>query len=908
MKRILKIFLESFLLILLKIAFWFRYKVTVNGLDKVNKATLNRSAGLLFLPNHCTVFLDSAMITMAVWPRYRTRALIIEYMFRMPVVHWIMRHLDALPVPNFYTSSNSVKRHKTEKVIEEVVEGLKEKQNFLIYPAGRIKQTAKEVIDGASAVHRIIEEVPQANVVLVRIKGLWGSSFSPALLGKTPPMWSTLYQGIKHVFKNLLFFTPRRHVIIDLEVASADFPWHATRLELNKYLESWYNQPDGLSNTLHGDSLILVPYSVWNRKKLPEISHPETKEIEAVALENIPNEIKEKILCKIEELTSIDSEKITPHMLLKTDLGMDSLDITNLISFLQDDFDISGVNIEDLSSVGKLMSIAAKQTIGQETIEEEEPDLSLWNQTRPHKKVQLVEGDTLPEVFLNQCDQKRNFAACADFTSGVITYKQMKIRTLVLAEYLRKQPGEYIGIMLPASVAASLCILAVQLAGKVPVMVNWTVGPRHLATVAELSHMPIVLTSWKFLERLQNAELTGIEDRLLMLEDIRHRLTLTSKIKAGILSTLSSQYILRYFKKEALSAHRPAVVLFTSGTENMPKGVPLSHHNILSNQRDVLKVLDIYSDDVIFGILPPFHSFGFTISSLIGLLAGVRIAFSPDPTDGPRLAQGCERWGVSIVCAAPTFLKSLFKAAKPDQLSTLRLCVTGAEKLPQELEEAMKQLTNSSHLIEGYGITECAPVLTFTPVGKPRKGVGIPLPGVELCIVDPLTHKLLPKGTQGLILAHGPNVFSGYIYPSSTSSFLHLENQSWYITGDLGYLDEEGNLILSGRQKRFIKIGGEMISLSSIEDAISTAGMHKGWIQPDAPTFAIGAQEIPGERPRIFLYSTFKTNVDEVNKILRDAGFSNLVKVTSTLNIPMIPLMGSGKIDYRKLQELPLGG
>lgn len=901
----MKTILEWMLAIVLKISLWFRYRVTIVGLEKLNKETLNKPGGTLFLPNHPTIFVDASIASLALWPKYRLRPLIIEYMYRMPIINWAMRLVDALSVPNFYTSSNSLKRKKNEKVIQEVIKGLEHGQNFLIFPSGRVKHGAFEAIDGASAVHRLVQEAPNANVVLIRIKGLWGSSFSQALTGKNPAMFPTIMNGIKHILKNLIFFTPRRHVVVEIEPAPADFPYAGDRVEFNKYLERWYNRPDGMGpqkGDYPGDSLVLVSYSMWGND-FPTIWKPKHLTDEGIPLHAIPENVRKKVMDKVSELSMRDPSTIQPELNLTADLGLDSLDVAEIAAFLDDQFDVSGVTVEDLTTVGRLMAIASKLVVC-EGAKEEEKDISKWNKPIPHKRIQLADGDTIPEVFLNSCARMGHAVACGDMRAGVVTYSQLKMRAILLAKYIQKLPGEYIGIMLPASVAASATILACQLAGKVPLMVNWTVGPRHLQAVMELSKVKTVLTSWAFIERLQNVDLAEMDDLLVMLEDVRSEFTLVDKLKALSLSYCPTPVILKAFGMDKRSKDSEAVLLFTSGTENMPKGVPLSHANILSNQRAALQSLEIYSDDVVFGILPPFHSFGFTVSSLIGLLAGGRVAYYPDPTNGKQLANNFARWGVTIMCGAPTFIRGMLKAATAEQLKTMRLCVTGAEKAPIELDLALDLLGKRDSIMEGYGITECAPVLTMSDAGLGRKGVGKPLPGVELCLVNIDTHAPVETGMQGMILARGPNIFSGYLNPGLASPFLTVGGKEWYVTGDLGHLDPEGNLIISGRLKRFIKVGGEMVSLASIEEALLGEAIKKGLTPTtqEGPILAICAKELPGEKPNISLYCKFPTTVDDVNKSLRDAGFSNLVRINSVTQLAEIPIMGSGKTNYRALE------
>lgn len=901
----MKTIITYLLVYFFRFVLWFRYRLRAKGLEKLNPEILNKPGGVIFLPTHPTVFVDPLAVGLEAWKKYPIRPMIVEYMYYMPVVNTVMKFLDALPVPNFSNTSNSLKRRKGEQVIQDVITGLKNKQNFLLYPAGRVKLSAYEAVGGASAVHQILQEAPEANVVLVRVKGLWGSSFSTYYEGKSPPMFATIYAGFKTCLRNLLFFTPRREIIIEFVPAPADFPYKASKVELNRYLEAWYNQPDGLmpqTAKLPGDSLVLVSYSMWGEKYLP-VNRQRSGDDSNINLDTVPPDVKKKVFQKLAAITERPESEIKPDLNLSVDLGLDSLDVAELSAFLHDAFDVKGVPVNQLTTVTRMLGIASRQVTYRDDSSDEEIDIPRWKQRINREKLVIAQGSTVPEVFLNNCKRMGKSIACGDMRSGVLDYVQLKQRVILLAEYIRHLPGEYIGILLPASVAANSLILATQLAGKIPLMVNWTVGPRHLDSVVKLSNVQVVLTSWAFIDRLDNVDLTGIEDQLVMLEDVKREFNLKAKIRAYFRSKKSTESILKIFGIDKSSKDSPAVLLFTSGTENMPKGVPLSHDNIISNLRAVFQLVDVYNDDVLFGILPPFHAFGFAISALFGLLSGIKVASSPDPTDGLRIARGIEKWGVTILCGAPSFLKGILKAAKPEQLKTIRLCVTGAEKAPPELFQMMGAIGKETAILEGYGITECSPVLTVNPVDQQHRGVGLAIPGVEICIVHPETYEDVPIGGQGLILARGPNIFAGYLNKDVTSPFVEHAGKKWYKTGDLGFLDKEGYLTISGRQKRFIKIGGEMVSLASIEDALLEEGIRRGWpVNDEGPTLAICAKEFSGEKPKIYLFTSVNTNIEDINVSLKNAGFSNLVRISNIIPLREIPLMGSGKTNYRALE------
>jgi acyl carrier protein len=877
----------------------FRYKVTIKGLDQLNQENLTKSGGILFLPNHPTVFVDPTLIAATIWRKQSIRPIIVEYMYYMPIVNGIMRLLRGIPVPNFVSASNSLKKKKADRVMEVVIEDLKNGDNFLIYPGAKVKHQAREIV-AASGVHRILQSVPEANVVLVRVTGLWGSRFSRALTGKTPPMFPTLWWGVKQALKNLIFFTPRRHLTIEFQLANSNFPYQGTRLEMNRYLEKWYNRPDGIlpqTGEEPGESLYLVPYSAWS-KELPQLKALQQTEQE-IHIDQIPDEVQQKIKNQLAEMSHRPADQIKPEMDLGADLGFDSLDNAEIIAFLDDQFDVSRCPVSDLTTVGQVMGIASKQLEVSEQPEEEAIDLSAWSASRPHQRATIAKGETIPEVFLNRCQEMKKEIACGDEMAGVLTYAQAKMRVILLAEYIRHLPSEYIGIMLPSSVTAYLTILACQLAGKIPLLVNWTVGARHLESVVNLSKVQVVLSSWAFIDRLENVDLTGIEDLIVMLEDARQDFSLKDKLKAFYRSKLSTSSVLSIFNAQKISKDAEAVLLFTSGTENLPKGVPLSHENILSNQKGSIEKVALFQDDVLLGMLPPFHAFGFTLSGLLPLLCGLRVVYFPDPTNGKGVAHCVEKWQATLLCGAPTFLRGIFKNGSAEQLKTVRLCFTGAEKAPPELFQYAHELGHCK-MVEGYGITECSPVMTINITEEKDQGVGQPIAGLDLCVVDLDHHQPVEAGKQGLILAKGTGVFKGYLNKGITSPFLSVEGQQWYSTGDLGYLTTKGALVLSGRFKRFVKIGGEMISLAAIESTLQHAFKNSDFSH-EGPELAVCAKEEPGERAKIFVFTCLTLELEQVNRAIKEAGFSNLVKISKVEKVKEIPLMGSGKINYRAL-------
>jgi long-chain-fatty-acid--[acyl-carrier-protein] ligase len=844
--------------------------------------------------------MDPFFLFLLFWPQFRMRPLVIEYIYRLQLLSPVMKLIKGLPIPNFDTSVNQIKVRKAEESIQKVADGLKRGKNFVLYPSGRLKSSGREVLGGSSGVHALVQECPEANVVLVRTTGLWGSSFSRALLGRSPDLSTNLLHGIKAILKNGIFFCPRREVDIEIEVDPKDLPRGVSRVEFNRFLEHWYNRYPNAKGKIHDvEPLTLVSYAFW-KKDLAEVFHQPKKHSLSGEISITP-ETRSKVYDEIRRILNDPGIEIGPEKKLATDLAMDSLNIAELIAFLALTYDVEELHPEDMETVQNVLEIAE----GARTSDRPAKQAGhiRWPEEKGRPAPALPLGRTIPEAFLLSCQRMENFDACGDDLIGVLSYKKMRRSILVLAGYFKKLPDQRIAVLLPASAAAYLTILALQMAGKVPVMLNWTLGPRYLDEMMNLSGATIAISSWRFLERLAHVEFGSLIDKIVLLEDIRKKISLGSKLKGAFLSLTSPSFILRCMKLRKIDENAPCVILFTSGTEASPKGVPLSHKNILSNLRSSMQCISFAADDCLYGILPPFHSFGFTVAGLFPLLGGIKVAFYPDPTDSFALAEGIQRWKITLFCSAPSFLKGLFSAAKPGQLDSVRIFISGAEKAPSELHERVVKLGTGAFLAEGYGITECSPVLTINRFNLPPKGVGTPLPDVEICTIHPETLDLLPKGSEGEICARGPNIFNGYLGNPRTP-FIEINDERWYRTGDLGYLDGEGNLILSGRLKRFTKVGGEMISLGAIEQILAEELIKKGQISVDVSSLAVCSDErVPG-KPQLVLFITITLDREEANEILKNAGFSRLVKISAVKKIEEIPMMGTGKTDYRRLQGL----
>lgn len=856
-----------------KLIIKFRYRLEITG-DNLDQIDPKR---VLILPNH-PAEIDPIILITLFQKKFRPRPLVVEYFFHMTGAGFFMRLMRAIPVPNFDTSSNKWKMKLVDQVYDNVEDGLKKDHNFLIYPSGHLQKQEKEIVGGSSFVHGIYQRYPDIKLIGVRTTGLWGSLFSRALTGKVPSFWKTLKKGIFIILKNGIFFVPKRTLKIEIRDLTNRIPKEASRLDFNQYLDAFYNEVP--------DPLTLVSHSAFT-ENLPEVTFKGKQKKKREQLD-ISDEMRKSILAEVKSIAETDA--VEEDMDLSIDLGLDSLDVASLHAFLDQNYDIGEVTPGELITVYDLLEAASG---AYNKVHDEEPKLETsWPKEKNRGDVRPPQGRTVQEAFLNVCNRMGNSTAVADQNSGILTYKRLKLGALLLAKKIEKMPGDYVGILLPSSVGAYITLIAVLLAKKLPVMLNWTAGVRTLNYSQKLLGLRTVITSRKFLDKVEDLDLGVLEDKLVFIEDVKSSITLKDKLKAVLSKPPSYRDI---------NEHDPALLLFTSGTETYPKAVPLSHHNLIENQKAGIQVIDLNRHDVMYGVLPPFHSFGCSVTGLMPILIGLRAYFSPDPTDNQGMVRDIEQWKPTIICLAPSFFRNLFRVAQPNQLKSVRLFVAGAEKAPQELFDYVTDL--GKQLIEGYGITECSPMVSLNKNRHQDKGVGKPLPGIDLCTINPETNETT-KG-EGEICIKGPSVFSGYMSPTAKNPFIEIKGDRWYRSGDIGTVDGDGNLILGGRIKRFVKIGGEMVSLTALEDELTDAARRENW-HPEGEqkaSLAVAVKEA-GDKPRIVLFATFPVTKDRVNSALRTSGFGRIVKISEVREVSEIPITGTGKVHFRKLDEL----
>ena len=691
----------------------------------------------------------------------------------------------------------------------------------------------------------LVQECSQhRQIVLVKIEGMRGSLFSAQPAEKRASDFFSLF---KVMLKNFIFFMPRRTVTIRWSLMKEK------PSDLNRYLEEYFHEMEPLS---------YVPYFFGKKKIRGE------ELVDAALLEQ-----------EIKRLAKKDSITLDQH--LYQDLGLDSLDVTQLVVFIEKTFQQTP-SFDHLQTVRDLYNAAAGKMVTLPYEKRSEAKLEKWHEPRP--ETDFPKSRLIPEAFLERVEEEPHLAACVD-PMDVMTYERMKTLSVALSLEFALFQDEKIGVLLPTTSLGVCLVLGLMLAQKVPVMLNGTLGSQHLQEVARQARLATIITSYEMVERLPYELGDQLEEKLVFIEEIQEKLNFRKRLRA---LRLGRQPKDRLKKQLGLSqsSHDPAMIFFTTGSEKAPKGVPLSHENLLLNEKEAFDRLEFNSSDVLLGLLPPFHVYGFSLTILAPLMKGMRVVFYPSPLDFSGALEMVQKWKVTVLATTPTLLAALLEIAPIEKLSSLRMIVVGAEKTPVALRKRVENM--GIPLVEGYGTTECSPLLTLNVPGK-NQGVGLPLPSVQIKILDPEKKTPLPPSSQGLIVVQGPTIFEGYL-GGEANPFLDLDRQKWYVTGDIGVLQKDGSLLLAGRMSRTVKIGGELISLTWIESLLQ------------AP-FAIVALEKEEGRPELIGFTTSSIPLEEANQLLRKAGLSNLIRLSRVIKKESFPLIGIGKIDYRKLQH-----
>jgi acyl-[acyl-carrier-protein]-phospholipid O-acyltransferase / long-chain-fatty-acid--[acyl-carrier-protein] ligase len=483
-------------------------------------------------------------------------------------------------------------------------------------------------------------------------------------------------------------------------------------------------------------------------------------------------------------------------------------------------------------------------------------------------------------------------AVLEDATLQTLTYRKLMVGADVLAQTLRGtvSGGERVGLLLPNVNATPVVILALWQLGKVPAMLNFSSGTPTMLACTELAGLKHIVTSHAFLERakLNVDDFVKAGINLIYLEDVR----------AGISGSRKLFTLLRHVFHLAPSILHPpsagssAVIVFTSGSEGVPKGVELTHGNILANIRQMLAVTDFTDRDRLFNCLPLFHSFGLTVGAFVPLVRGIYVFLYPSPLHYRTVPSVLYDRDCTVFLSTNTFLNGYARKAHPYDFRSLRYLFAAAEKLQEATALAWSQ-KYGVRILEGYGATECAPCVSLNTPLEPRYGsVGRLMPGME--------HKLEPvEGVTdgGRLFVRGPNVMKGYLNADANAKFLALDG--WYDTGDIVSVDAEGYLHIRGRMKRFAKVSGEMVSLSAVEDALAGAFPQYGL---RCQVAVITCPDEGKGEVLIAVTNEPKLTMEEIRDAIKAKGLTNLSVPREIKAVKEIPKLGTGKVDHRGLQ------
>jgi acyl-[acyl-carrier-protein]-phospholipid O-acyltransferase/long-chain-fatty-acid--[acyl-carrier-protein] ligase len=514
--------------------------------------------------------------------------------------------------------------------------------------------------------------------------------------------------------------------------------------------------------------------------------------------------------------------------------------------------------------------------------------------------------DLLHAKFIRMA-KRRWFSFCmADTTGTELTFGKTLIGARLLAKWVGRRCADesMVGVLLPATVGGALANIAVSLAGKVPVNLNFTSGADAMRSAIEQCGIKTILSSRLFLSKAGLDELPG----MVFLEDVRKTFTPTQKVSALLSSLLLPARWLEWRHTRNQKPDDLATVIFSSGSTGAPKGVMLSHHNIVTNVEGIEQVIQFKPRDRIMGVLPLFHSFGFTGTLWLPLLAGFGAVYHPNPTDARTIGETVKQYQATLLISTPTFYAGYTRRCAPDEFATLRYVIAGAEKLRETIAKGFREKFGIE-ILEGYGCTELAPVVAVNvpdvihndekQIGHKPGTVGHPIPGVAVKVMDLEGGRSLPYGEEGLLLAKGGNLMLGYLgQPELTAEAIR---DGWYITGDIASVDEDGFIRITDRLSRFSKIGGEMVPHMKIEEVINAI----------LGSAASAVTAIPDEQRGEKLVAFYAGNGVTAQELWDMLNQSELPKIwipkrENLHPVESIPLLGSGKVDLKQIKALAL--
>jgi acyl-[acyl-carrier-protein]-phospholipid O-acyltransferase/long-chain-fatty-acid--[acyl-carrier-protein] ligase len=517
----------------------------------------------------------------------------------------------------------------------------------------------------------------------------------------------------------------------------------------------------------------------------------------------------------------------------------------------------------------------------------------------------------LPQLMIRQCKRRGSRSKIADSSGADLSGYSTLMRALVLRRVLRREvvaaDEHTVGVLLPPSVTGVVVNAALALDRRTSVNLNYTVSADVMNQCIRRAGIRRVITSSRFAEKLD----FDLEAEVVYVEDLADKPTTTDKAVAALATFVTPARLLeRLLNLHKIKRDDVLTIIFTSGTTGVPKGVMLTYGNVGSNCEGVEQMVRLGPSDVVMGILPFFHSFGYTVTIWAVLSLDIKGAYHYNPLDARQIGKLCEEHGGTFLIATPTFLRSYVRRSTPEQFATLDAVLTGAERLPPELAGAFEEKFGVRP-VEGYGATELSPIAAGNvpirragehPEWTAREGtVGRPIPGVSAKTVHPDSGEDLPRGEAGRLLVSGPNVMLGYLHDEKQTAAVIRDG--WYVTGDVARIDDDGFITITGRESRFSKIGGEMVPHVQIEETLAEI------IDGETDGIRAAVTAVPdarkGER-LVVVHTHIDASPRQLCEALAKRGLPNIFipSPESFLEVDELPVLGTGKLDLVGIRQL----
>jgi len=514
---------------------------------------------------------------------------------------------------------------------------------------------------------------------------------------------------------------------------------------------------------------------------------------------------------------------------------------------------------------------------------------------------------SLVREFVKAARKNWKRRSISDSTGQKLTYGQTLIKTVAVADKLSEliKAGDKVGVLLPPSAAGAITNLAITASGAIAVNLNYSIAEQSRVDAVEQCGIKYIISSRKFLEKTKISPIAG---EVVFIEDIAAGIDGKAKLKAYLKARFWPIAFLT--RGHNYSGDDLATIIFSSGSSGKPKGVMLSHHNLISNVEAIRMVINVRSDDDLCGVLPFFHSFGYNCGLWMPLICGVSVSYLANPLDATTLGESVRENKSTILFTPPTFLLNYMRRVKREDFATLRIVAAGAEKLKTRLADSFEKRFGIRPL-EGYGTTELSPVVSLNlpdvtsdgvyQVGTKEGAVGHPVPGVAAKVVDVETRQPLGFDEQGVLMIKGPNVMLGYLGMSDKTASVLLDG--WYDTGDIAKIDPDGFITITDRLSRFSKIGGEMVPHLTIEQT------YFDGLKTEEQLVAVTA--IPNEKKSeelVVLYLEKAGTADRLHQIIAESELPNICKPkrSNYFKVEEMPTLGSGKLDIVKLRKIAL--